>query len=268
MTSSNGIISINEKTFIRQSIIDGTRLDGRGRYDHRPITMQFLEGDGGSNSVDLRLGTTRVMASVSSTVVPPDAGRPTEGFYFFDTQVSPLSSEAALTSTNKSKPRIVETGRILEKGLKNSKAIDTEALCIVAHEKVLAVRTDIRLLDDGGNFTGAASIAGITALKRFRRPVAANNNSNDQAPLPLHHIPIAITFGVFEGGSMIVDPTWKEEQVMDGVVSITMNKHGEICMLQKCGGIPLEPEQLVEMAKIASLKSVELNEMISSYFPE
>jgi len=49
-------------------------------------------------------------------------------------------------------------------------AIDTEALCIRAGEKVWAVNVNIHILDDGGNLIDAVSIATISALLHFRRP--------------------------------------------------------------------------------------------------
>lgn len=45
----------------------------------------------------------------------------------------------------------VELGRIVERGLRDSRAVDTEALCIVAGEKVWAIKCHIHILDHGGN---------------------------------------------------------------------------------------------------------------------
>lgn len=39
----------------------------------------------------------------------------------------------------------------MERGLRESRAIDTEALCIVAGEKVWSIRLDLHILDDDGN---------------------------------------------------------------------------------------------------------------------
>ncbi len=64
----------------------------------------------------------------------------------------------------------VELGRVVERGLRESRAIDTEALCIVAGVKVWSVRVDIHVLDHGGNLTDAASLATVAALLHFRRP--------------------------------------------------------------------------------------------------
>lgn len=47
---------------------------------------------------------------------------------------------------------------MVERGLRESRAIDTEALCIVAGEKVWSIRVDIHVLDHGGNLTDACSM--------------------------------------------------------------------------------------------------------------
>ena len=76
--------------------------------------------------------------------------------------------------------------RILERCIKESRAIDTESLCIIAGEKasyplhaeaglvkvvclqVWEIRLDLHVVDHCGNIVDCASIAAITALKYFR----------------------------------------------------------------------------------------------------
>ena len=79
-----------------------------------------------------------------------------------------------------------EMGRTLERCFKESRAVDTESLCIIAGEKVgsilileqgvrilfsmqvWSVRIDLHVLDHCGNIIDCAAIAAITALKYFR----------------------------------------------------------------------------------------------------
>lgn len=42
---------------------------------------------------------------------------------------------------------------------------------------------------------------------------------------------------------LIVDPNYKEEQVMEGRMTMTLNAHRELCAVQKAGGTPLEGNQ-------------------------
>ncbi len=86
----------------------------------------------------------------------------------------------------------VEAQKIIERGLRESNAIDTESLCIVAGEKVgllflllllyhilipfflsskvWSVRCDVHVMDDWGNVVDCAALATICALLHFRRP--------------------------------------------------------------------------------------------------
>lgn len=58
----------------------------------------------------------------------------------------------------------------MERGLRESGAVDTEALCIVAGERVWAIKVTISIVDDDGNLIDACAIAAISALHHFRRP--------------------------------------------------------------------------------------------------
>jgi exosome complex component RRP45 len=58
----------------------------------------------------------------------------------------------------------VEVDRIIERGLRESHALDTEALCIVAGAKAWSIRCDIHVLDHGGNVIDAAALATVRPL--------------------------------------------------------------------------------------------------------
>jgi exosome complex component RRP45 len=168
----------------------------------------------------------------------------------------------------------IEIGRVIERGLRESRAIDTEALCVVAGIKVWSVRCDIHIIDHGGNILDCASIATIAALLHFRRPTTSVIDNKvtiipieDKEPLPLsiHHIPVAISFALFEEGQIIiVDPSLKEELVMEGRITFTLNSHREICAVQKSGGIPLSLDQIIQCSRIAAVKAEEITQLIQS----
>lgn len=283
-------LSLNEREFITQSVQEGHRLDGRTRYEFRQLRVTVLNGEPGSDekstlslpsntngavTLQVQLGGTRIIASASCHEVEPDPGRPTEGFYQFDLQFAPLASEASLRNTTAQKHRTVEAARLIEKGLRNSRAIDTEALCLIPHERVHLVRVDLRVVDDDGDVVGAASMAAITALKLLRRPpLQASSTPLSTAarlyltPIPMHHLPFVVSFALYDDGNVVVDPSWKEEQAAAGHLFITMNKHGDICNLQKAGGVPLEPAQLAHCAQIAASQVEDITEQILSLLPD
>eukprot|EP00951_Prasinocladus_malaysianus_P011400 scaffold84100_cov31-Prasinocladus_malaysianus.AAC.1 len=64
----------------------------------------------------------------------------------------------------------VEVGRIIERSLRDSRALDTESLVVLSGMKVWHVKCDIHVLDHDGNLTDACALAALAALTAFRRP--------------------------------------------------------------------------------------------------
>ncbi|KAI7865246.1 ribosomal protein S5 domain 2-type protein [Spinellus fusiger] len=259
--------SLNESQFLLQALGEGRRVDGRGVYDRRQVELTLGTDYG---HVQVQLGKTRVAARVTAEVVRPRADKPTEGVLLFNTEISPM---ACATFEVGSRPEEeVLISRIIEKAMRRSRAIDTEGLCIVAGEKVWQIRVDLHFMDHDGNLVDCACIAAITALLHFRRPdvtVVGEEvtihpvDQRNPVPLSIHHIPICVTFGFFDNGELLlVDPTYLEEQVKEGGMTITMNIHKEICALSKAGGVPLASDQILRCSQVALVKVTEMTEQI------
>ena len=75
-----------------------------------------------------------MLANVSCEVVRPRPPRPTEGELFFNIELSPMASPGF--EVGRSSPVATEVARMLERCLKESRAVDMESLCIIAGEKV------------------------------------------------------------------------------------------------------------------------------------
>jgi exosome complex component RRP45 len=146
-----------------------------------------------------------VLAVVSAEIVKPFDGRSSEGQLHFHTSFSGMSEPDL--DAQKLADRAVEVGRLIEKCIRDSKAVDTEALCLVPGEKVWAVRCDVHILDHEGNVIDCTLLATVTALQAFRRPdvtIAGESvivhSMEDKQPVPLavHHIPVGFTFAFFK----------------------------------------------------------------------
>ncbi|XP_004695673.1 PREDICTED: exosome complex component RRP45 [Condylura cristata] len=167
---------------------------------------------------------------------------------------------------------LVKLNRLLERCLRNSKCIDTESLCVVAGEKVWQIRVDLHVLNHDGNIIDAASIAAIVALCHFRRPDVSvqgdevtlyTPEEREPVPLSVHHVPVCVSFAFFQQGTyLLVDPSEREERVMDGLLVIAVNKHREICTIQSSGGVMLLKDQVLRCSKIAAVKVAEITELI------
>ncbi|CAG8457017.1 3435_t:CDS:10 [Diversispora eburnea] len=248
-------LSTNEKEFILSSLKEGIRLDDRDKHEFRPLQI-LLGPDYGRSEV--KLGGTKVLAKVSCEVTRPHLDRSSEGILILNTELSPMAFPE----------EEVNISRILEKAIKRNHAIDLEGLCIIREKKVWTIRVDIHFLDNDGNILDAAGIATISALAHFRRPEITITGEDtitihsaeqlNPVPLVVHHIPICVTFAFFEISEnkdlWVVDPTWQEEKICQGDMTIVINDHKEICVLSKAGGVPLSTETIIHCSKIATSK--------------
>lgn len=78
----------------------------------------------------------RVMAKVSCEVGQPKQTRPTEGFLYINVEFSPMAE--AHFEPGKQTEQANEMARVLERCLRDSRAVDLESLCIMAGAKVLS----------------------------------------------------------------------------------------------------------------------------------
>ncbi|XP_030538880.1 exosome complex component RRP45A-like isoform X2 [Rhodamnia argentea] len=259
-------MTVNEKKFIESALLSGLRVDGRNVYDYRKLSINFGKEDG---SAEVHLGQTRVMGFVTSQLVQPYRDRPNEGSLSIFTEFSPMADP----SFEPGRPGefAVELGRVIDRGLRESRAVDTESLCILAGKLVWAIRIDIHILDNGGNLVDAANVAALAALLTFRRPECSLGGENGQEvivhppearePLPLiiHHLPIAVTFAFFSDEStLVVDPTHQEEAVMAGRMTATLNTNGDICAIQKAGGEGVPQSVIMHCLRIAATKAADI----------
>ena len=259
-------ISISESAFITSALTSGgLRVDGRRALEPRPLSITFGAQVG---SVTVQLGKTKVLAVASAELVEPYPDRPAEGVLQFFAELSPMASPAF--EPGRPPEAAVEIMRLLDRVMRKSQAVDIESLCIVAGKSVWSVRCDVTVLDCCGNMTDAALFAALMALKHLRLPPLKMVGVGDEAtvsvlpfnegictPLTFHHTPVAVSMGFFkpnDGSQLlaVIDPTDREEVVMQGLVTVVLNQHQELCALHKPGGLPIAGTQLFECIKHAA----------------
>lgn len=77
----------------------------------------------------------RVLAQASCEIQQPKSSRPSEGVLNINLELNPLA--APHFEAGRNSELSVQLNRLLEKCLKDSKAIDLESLCIKMKEKVI-----------------------------------------------------------------------------------------------------------------------------------
>ena len=65
--------------------------------------------------------------------------------------------------------------------------------------------------------------------------------------------------GPFQVTEALVDPTAREEAVMGGRVTFSVNAHQELCAIHKLGGAPVSAAAVVALASAASARAADLH---------
>lgn len=257
------LFSVNERSFAIDCIANGRRLDGRKLSEARAVSVSVGPSWG---FADVSFDSTQAVASTTVEAVTPSSDRPNEGILNISIELSPISSEASACDAlyrSSTQPSFVETRTAIESFVRESRAIDTEALCILAGVKVWVVRVSIDIINDDGNCIDVAMMAAMASLLHARRPDVTVSgqevrihtmDEREPVPLPIHHIPLAATFALFGGGkpydpdTAVLDPTKLEQTASNGSVSFSFNGQGEVCGVFKAGGLPLVPNTFAQCA--------------------
>ncbi len=249
---------------IAQLISSGKRLDGRGLDDYREIQIESGPIERAEGSARVRLGKTEVLVGIKIEVGQPFSDTPNEGVLTVNAELVPLASPTF--EPGPPNEDSVELARVVDRGIRESKAIILEDLCIESGKKVFIVFVDVYVLNHAGNLIDASALAALATLinaKMFNYEVKEGEIKTKAGykPLPLRNSPVATTFAKI-GDRLIVDPDLEEEQVMDARLTITIEKDGKICALQKGGNGYFTAQEIFEASKIAQQKAMELRKLV------
>lgn len=249
---------------IAQLIAKGKRLDGRGLTDYREIKLEQGIIERAEGSARVLLGKTEVLVGTKIETGTPFPDTPNEGVLTVNAELVPLAS-----STFEPGPpdeNSIELARIIDRGIRESKAIDVEKLCIEPGKNVFIVFVDVYVLNHDGNLIDASALAAVAALLNTKMPNYEIEEGqvkikSGYTPLPFRKHPITVTCAKIDD-KIVVDPWLEEEQVMDSRLSIAIDDDDKICAMQKGGTGYFTPERIMEVAKIAKEKAGELREKL------
>jgi exosome complex component RRP42 len=244
---------------IAQLIETGKRADGRNLTDFREFTIEEGVIEKAEGSARVRLGKTEILVGIKVETGEPFPDTPNEGVMTVNAELVPLASPTY--EPGPPDETSIELARIVDRGIRESKMIDNEKLCIEPGKKVFVVFVDVYVLNYDGNLIDAAALASVAALmntKMSNYEVKDGEVKMKQGynPLPLKSHPITVTVGKIND-KLIIDPGAEEEQVMDARLSMAINDEGNICAIQKGLSGYFTPQQLIEASKLAREKAAE-----------
>jgi exosome complex component RRP42 len=254
-----------KKKRITELLANGKRSDGRGVTEYRDIKIELGVIERAEGSARVFLGKTEVIVGVKISTGTPFPDMPDTGVLTVNAELVPLASPDF--EPGPPGEDAVELARVVDRGIRESKAIDLEKLCVESGKLVFVIFVDVYVLNHDGNLIDASALAALAALmntKMFKYEVQDCEivKKPGYTPLPIVDYPIAVTFAKI-GDKIIMDTEIDEEQVMDARLTMTLNKDGHICAIQKGGGSGyFTKEEILEATKIALEKTEELRKLV------
>src|SRR3989338_4890943 len=135
-----------------------TRLDGRKLTEYRkPITVEYGVVKTAEGSARVKIGETDIIVGVKLEVGEPYPDTPNEGTIIVGAELLPMSNP----EFEPGPPQIqaIELARVVDRAIRESKALDFKKLCIEKGEKIWMVIIVIFPINDAGNLFDAASLA-------------------------------------------------------------------------------------------------------------
>jgi exosome complex component RRP42 len=216
----------------------GKRLDGRALETPRDFTLEVDKYQNAEGSARILLGETEVIAGIKIAVDKPYPDNPDEGAISVGAELLPLAHseyEAGPPSLDE-----IEVARVVDRGIRESKAIDFTKLCIKEGESCWIAFMDFYAINSAGNLFDAGSMAGLAAFMNAKIPKLDDKNKiikhEYSGKIELKRMPLLTTF-VKVGGKIMVDPTYLEEKASEARFSAATTEDGYLSAMQKGPGI-------------------------------
>ncbi|WP_175059636.1 exosome complex protein Rrp42 [Thermococcus sp. 2319x1] len=245
---------------------EGKRIDGRGPEDLRSLTIETNVIEKAEGSALVKLGNTQVLVGIKVEFGEPFPDLPEMGVMTTNVEFVPLASPSF--EPGPPDERAIELARVVDRGLRESQAVDLSKLVIVPGKLVRVIFIDVHVLDHDGNLLDASGIGAIAALLSTKIPKVEYDEESGEVklldeyePLPVTKVPIPVSFAKI-GNTLIVDPNFEEEQVMDGKLTITTDENGYISAVQKSEGGSFKLEEVMYAVDVAFKRAQEIREKI------
>ncbi len=228
-----------ERTYIRDLLEKGERIDGRGMMDGRPIQVIPNVIKKAEGSAMVKWGETVVLAGVKTQLGSPFPDTPNTGVITVNVELSPISSP--INESGPPGPQAIELARVVDRGIRESKVIPMEdpKLCVIPGKKVWIIFVDIYVIDDGGNLFDASAFAAMAALANARLKQVVIDEDLEEVtlldetePLPRVGSVIGLTFSK-TNNTIMYDPNLIEDRGKDARFSIAITDQNVVCSMQK-----------------------------------
>jgi exosome complex component RRP42 len=252
------------KSHILKYLEENIRFDGRKPTEFREISIKTGVTKTAEGSASVSIGETEIIAGVKFEVGLPYPDKQDEGTIMVNAEMLPLSSPEFESGPPGLKS--IELARVVDRGIRESMAIDMKKLCIKEGEQVWTIIIDICTINDAGNLLDASGIGALAALldakfpKLDQKKIDFKEKTSRKVEMKILPIPVTV-YKI--GDKMILDPIKEEEEASDARLTVTSLEDGTLCALQKGGDMPLSVDDVGKMIDIAVDKAQEIRKLIT-----
>jgi exosome complex component RRP42 len=247
-----------KKDYVLSKLRDGERIDGRKFDEFRKIEIYPNIFEKAEGSALVKLGNTQVVVGIKMQPGEPFPDTPDRGVIITNAELVPLASPTF--EPGPPDEGSIELARVVDRGIRESEAIDLNKLCIEEGEKVWLVFIDIHALDDDGNLLDASSIAAIAALLNTKVPAERFDLGEDYL-LPVRDLPISVT-SLIVNNRFLVDPSRDEMSVGDNTMTISTDQDDNVVAMQKSGSYLLNEDLFEQILDTSIEKAREIRELL------
>lgn len=250
------------ENYVRKLIEESIRPDGRSFDQFRNVNIKTNVINTAEGSAEVVIGNSHVLVGIKLSIGEPYPDVPDEGMLIVNAELVPVASPTF--EPGPPDENAIELARVVDRGIRESKSIELEKLCIEPGKKVWTINIDIHVLDHDGNLIDASALGAISALSTTKMPRYDGEKIDYKeftGNLPVIDKPIAITIGKISN-KLLIDTNLEEENALDARVTIITNNNGDICAVQKGGKGYFTTSELEQAADLSILKGKELRSLL------
>jgi exosome complex component RRP42 len=253
------VIAEIKRDYILSLAADGKRHDGRGLEEFRPLSIQTRYIKQAEGSARVRLGDTDVVVGIKMATGTPYPDAPNDGTMTTSAELRPMaSSDFEIGPPSQAS---IELARVVDRGIRESKCIDFEALCITPGEKIWMSYLDMHAVDYDGNLFDACSIGCIASLLTATVPASKIEGAGEDKPMPVRDVPIMVT-AVKLGNTIVFDPDGIEEKVGGPRLSVSFDRAGNVRAMQKGLGGAFTRDEVLQIVNTGRRLAGELRDVV------
>src|SRR3990172_2219494 len=116
-----------QKESLLKYLNKGLHFDGRKLTEYRDVSVEYGVSKSAEGSARVRIGRTEVIAGVKLSVEKPYPDTPDSGNLMVNAELLAMSNPAF--ETGPPGDQAIEIARVVDRGIRESKAIDVKKLC-------------------------------------------------------------------------------------------------------------------------------------------